>query len=81
MKLEFLLMIASVFYIIFAHGAWGESNPCFSNQVLESDERSVTLVQEFSYKCDEGLKKGWYRFMNNKGIPMKMATQWVSVNS
>ncbi|KAL9987065.1 hypothetical protein ACROYT_G001303 [Oculina patagonica] len=60
--------------------AWGESNPCFSSQVLAGDERSVTLVQEFYYKCDDRLRKDWYRFINSNGIPIKMATQWVSVS-
>lgn len=60
--------------------AWGDSNPCFSSQALTGDERNVTLVQEFDYKCDDCLEKGWYRFISSNGTLMKMATQWVSVN-
>ena len=44
------------------------------------DERSVTLAQESDFKCDGGLEKGWYHFVSSDGIPMKMATQWISVN-
>ena len=61
-------------------GTWGEFNPCFSSQVIVGDERSVTLAQESDFKCDGGLEKGWYHFVSSDGIPMKMATQWISVN-
>ena len=44
------------------------------------DERSVTLAEEFDYKCDDRLQKGWYRFINSNGKAMKMPTDWVSVN-